>query len=170
MAHQPTHSYTPFKPGFSIGAIDGRKGAILGAGCVGENAGGVVGKLDEAGVDVIGAVDVVGTASTRRQNNARVVKGDDVAVPDEELGRWVRTFLMGEPYRRPRANTNARLNRFVDILPISFDIERQGAGFGGNRAAFFPGVALSLESVEFGAKSVQDVIVVLAEEEEDGVG
>ena len=45
-----------------------------------------MGKLEKAGVDVIGAVDVVIAASTRRQNDARVVKGDDVAVSMDGKG------------------------------------------------------------------------------------
>ena len=47
-------------------------------------------------------------------------------------------------------------------VPISLDIERQGAGFGGDPAAFLPGVALRLEGVKLCAKSIQDVIVVSA--------
>ena len=79
--NQFNFEWKPFKSGFSIGAIDGRESGILGSAGVTENAGGVVRKLEETGVDVIGAVDVVASASTRRQNDARVVKGDDVAVP-----------------------------------------------------------------------------------------
>ena len=64
--------------------------------------------------------------------------------------------------------TKQRADGSCTRSPISLDVERKSAGFGGNEAAFLPRVALSLESVEFAAESVQHVIVVMTEEIEGG--